>query len=209
MSALIVHGHRYDLTLQVVKLTGCAGNDVTIQHGLTVDGAQCNELESLLATLHLLGLNSPSHLQVGGQDSLGNGRVEDGVDGSGIASADITQNGRACATTSQSLKTGQLSQRLFAGLSGSGLGSSLSSTVGGCGSSSGSSGVGSSGGSRLVGLGLVTELTQSANDITQRVGLVKFQVGSALQQFANALGLFHTRQLEQDAASALQLLDIG
>ena len=210
--ALIVHGHRHDLTLQVVKLAGSAGNDVTVQDGLAVNRAQCDELEHLVATLHLLGLYGPSELQVGGEDRLSDRRVDDGIDSSGVTNGDITQNGRAGLSACQRLEAHELSQGEFTLLGGGSLLGSLGGTVGSSLDLGGSGGVGSGLlglSNRLVGLSLVAQLTQCANDVGQRVGLVEFQVSGTLQQLAHALGLFHARELKQDASSALQLLDIG
>ena len=157
-----------------------------------------------MAVLHVLGLNGPSQLQVSGQDGLGGGRVDDLVDSSGIASANITNHGRSRIGACQCIKTGQLGQGgsvlVFLDWLGSlgGVGSGLCGRVGG-----------GCLGSSDIGLGLVTELTQRTNDVRQRVGQIELQVSGTLQQLAHALGLFHTRELKQDAASALQLLDIG
>ena len=87
---MVIHGHRYDLTLHVVKLALGAGYDLTGQHGLILNGLQCNQTEHIGSTLN--GLHCPSQLQILRQDGLSHLRVDDLVDSSGIDSPNIAHN---------------------------------------------------------------------------------------------------------------------
>ena len=205
-STLVVHAHRHHLTLQVVKLAAGAGHDIAVEHGLAVDGAQSNQVEDVGTVLSCcLGLDGPSQLQVGRQRGASGGRVDDGVHSSGVASGHHTHNGAATTLLNQHLIASEFGQCATLRSGGSGL--SLLSL----------GRVDSSGG-RVGGLGLslsngltsvLVQSVERTQQVRQRVGLIELQVSGTLQQLAHALGFLDTGQLEQDAAGALQLLDVG
>ena len=194
--ALVVHLHGHHLALQLLIFALSLGHHVAVHLCLALrSGLDGNQAEAVAQ--HLVGLHGPQQFQVGGQE-LAAIFLDDLVNGHGVFGSSHAYH----AVVAAAVHLQQLAKFHFA-LGGSRLGLGGHCRVG----LGGRVGLGSHGALAVVG-GL-HHFVELARDLAPLVGLVELEVGGALQQLLHALGLLDARQLKQNAARALQLLDVG
>ena len=208
---LVIHAHRHDLSLHVVELAAGLHHDVAVEGGLAVDGLEGDQIEVLSALVHCL--HFPSEFEVVGQDGLGQRAVDDFVDAGGVGHVDDAGDCHRLVDGAQVEHLGEVGLLCGGGLChGGAIGGGNGGAVGErrCALRFDGGGIGHGGlGSLEAGGGTLAQGEQRAADFALVIGFIEFEVGSALEQFAHALRLLDTREFEQNAARALEFLDVG